>query len=561
VILYDCGWRMARRMDIHDDVSTTPRKAKTSKQLSGSVLDVLRELLTGRRDDEIIELFAKLVARNKELELLLGKMRESKNRGEQISSAQLDLFLDKLREESDGELDEADAKLEKVATLNAGRVEPTKPPKQPPVRRPPPPGLRRVRNPISVPQEDLPCPICGTLRECIGHETTEVIDLIPAEVIVRLDEREIVACGKCDGVLERAPIGDKVVVGGAYGSRLVGDLVVGKYWDGLPLNRQGEQLLRLGLSMPSSSMADQITWATDLLRPLWHAQMAQVLGSLILHVDGTSLPVKDNSSVKGIVTGALWGYVGDTDKAVYLYTSTGKKVGQREGEIGPEQFLSLRKGFIVADASNLFDVTFRSPDRIEVGCNMHARRYCVKALDAGDVRASVAIAAFKTLYDVEDTARDMDAEGRLRERQQRSKPVYDELIAWCRTHQPTEPPGSLLGKALQYILNHRVALMRFLDDGRVPIDNGIVERLHRRPAVGRRSYLFAGSHAAAERAAIAYSILASCALVEVNPVEYLADILPKLTRGAFKAHEFAAMLPAPWKAARQNASAETGASQ
>jgi hypothetical protein len=155
----------------------------------------------------------------------------------------------------------------------------------------------------------------------------------------------------------------------------------------------------------------------------------------------------------------------------------------------------------------------------------------------------------------------MDAEGRLRERQQRSKPVYDELIAWCRTHQPTEPPGSLLGKALQYILNHRVALMRFLDDGRVPIDNGIVERLHRRPAVGRRSYLFAGSHAAAERAAIAYSILASCALVEVNPVEYLADILPKLTRGAFKAHEFAAMLPAPWKAARQNASAETGASQ
>jgi len=410
-------------------------------------------------------------------------------------------------------------------------------------------------------REDLPCPICGTLRECIGHETTEVIDLIPAEVIVRLDEREIVACGKCDGVLERAPIGDKVVVGGAYGSRLVGDLVVGKYWDGLPLNRQGEQLLRLGLSMPSSSMADQITWATDLLRPLWHAQMAQVLGSLILHVDGTSLPVKDNSSVKGIVTGALWGYVGDTDKAVYLYTSTGKKVGQREGEIGPEQFLSLRKGFIVADASNLFDVTFRSPDRIEAGCNMHARRYCVKALDAGDVRASVAIAAFKTLYDVEDTARDMDAEGRLRERQQRSKPVYDELIAWCRTHQPTEPPGSLLGKALQYILNHRVALMRFLDDGRVPIDNGIVERLHRRPAVGRRSYLFAGSHAAAERAAIAYSILASCALVEVNPVEYLADILPKLTRGAFKAHEFAATLPAPWKAARQNASAETGASQ
>jgi transposase len=542
-------------MDIHCVVSKPTNSSQTSKELRGSVLDVVRELLTARHDDELLALVTKLVERNKELELLIGKMRESKNRGEQISSAQLDLFLDKLREQSDGELKQADAQLERVAKKNGGRDEPAKPPRQPPVRRPPPPGLRRIHNPIPVPEEQRACPICGSERECIAHETTEVIELIPAEVVVRLDEREILGCGKCDAELVRAPLGDKVVAGGAYGSRLVGNLVVGKYWDGLPLNRQGEQLLRLGLSMPSSSMADQIMWATDLMRPLWHAQMASVLGSIIMHVDGTSLPVRDNDSAKGIVTGALWGYVGDTDKAVYLYTSTGKKIGQRPGEVGPEEFLSLRKGFIVADASNLFDVTFQSPDRVEVACNMHARRYFVKALDAGDMRASVPIAAFKALYDVEDAVRDADSEGRLRERQRRSKPVYDELIAWCRTHQPMEPPGSLLGKALQYGLNHRVALMRFLDDGRIPIDNGIVERLHRRPAVGRRNFLFAGSHAAGERAAIAYSILASCALVGVNPEEYLADILPKLMRGAFTAAEYAAMLPASWKAARANAAA------
>lgn len=538
-------------MAITTRVSQASSTKKETKK--GAVLDVLRELLAERRDDVVLDLVAKLVARNNELELLLAQVRDRKSRGEHISSEQLDLIFDKLREQSDGKLSEADAKLEKASTDNGGRVELPPPPKQPPARRSPPPGLRRVENPIPVPDDQRACPVCGTERKCVDHETTEVIDLIPAEVIVRLDKREVLACGKCDAEMLRAPIGDKVVSGGAYGSRLVAHLVVGKYWDGLPLNRQGEQLLRLGLSMPSSSMADQITWATELLRPLWYTQITKVLAAVVLHVDGTSLPVKDKDSVKGITTGALWGYVGDKDCCVYLYTSTGKKLGQLEGEIGPHQFLSRRRGYIVADASNLFDEILSSPDRIEVGCNMHGRRYFVKALEAGDVRAAVPIAAFKALYDIESDARDMDAQGRLRERQRRSKPVYDEIIAWCQSRKLDEPPSSLLGKAVGYVLNHQEALRRFLDDGRLPIDNGIVERLHRRPAVGRRNYLFAGSHAAGERAAIAYTIVSSCALVDVNPVEYLADVLPKLARGTFTYADYATMLPAAWKAARANA--------
>ncbi|MBK6520811.1 MAG: transposase [Polyangiaceae bacterium] len=90
---------------------------------------------------------------------------------------------------------------------------------------------------------------------------------------------------------------------------------------------------------------------------------------------------------------------------------------------------------------------------------------------------------------------------------------------------PPRPPSSLLGKAIGYLLNHQLALTRFLDDGRLPIDNGIIERLHRRPAVGRRNYLFAGSHEGAKRAAIAYSLCATCNLLEIDPVAYLADVL------------------------------------
>jgi hypothetical protein len=181
---------------------------------------------------------------------------------------------------------------------------------------------------------------------------------------------------------------------------------------------------------------------------------------------------------------------------------------------------------------------------------MHARRYFVKALDAGDARAAVPIAAFRSLYDVEDAVRDADSDRRREERQERSKPVYEELVSWCQTYRPTEPPSSKLGEAIRYLLNHRVALTRFLDDGRWPIDNGIVERLHRRPAVGRRNYLFAGSYAGGERAAIAYSVLASCELAGANANDYLADVLPRLARGEFTAAQFDAFVPVAWKAAR-----------
>lgn len=517
------------------------------------MLDVVKELLAAGHDDAAVAVVAKLVARNEELERLITKLRESKNSGEHVSVDQLDLFLDKLREAAGGALAEADQKLAAAAKENGTRPEKTKPAKQPALRRPPPPNARRVENIILVPADERPCPKCGAERTCIGHECTEIVDLIPAEVIVRLDMQELLACKECEGELVQAPIGDKVILGGAYGSRLVGHLVIGKYWDSQPLNRLGQGLERLGLSMPSSSMSDQIQWATDLLRPIWWRLQDRVLESPVMHLDGTGLPVRDKDSPRGIVTGTLWGYVGigDGEHAVYLYTSTGKKVGQREGEVGPEDFLRRRSGYTVADAASIFDLSFRRPELIEIGCNMHARRYFVKALDAGDTRAAVPIAAFQALYAVEDAVRDADAEGRRDERQRRSKPVYDELVTWCETHRPMEPPASLLGRAVGYLLNHRRALTHFLDDGIVPIDNGIVERLHRRPAVGRRNYLFAGSHAAAERAAIAYSVLASCHLAGVNQIDYLAEVLPRLARGGISvARDIPPMLPAAWKKPR-----------
>jgi transposase len=365
----------------------SPGATKTgATERRGAPVDVVRELLGEGRTEEVLAVVAALVSRNRELEMLLAKMRESRNRGERVSSEQLALFAKLLREQTGGELSEADRKLAQVAQENGGREPPSPPPKQPPVRRPLPTNLRRVENKIPVPESERPCPQCGAERTCIAHETTKVAELIPAEVIVRLDIREVLACRKCDAEVVRAPMGDKVIAGGAYGSYLVADLVVGKYWDSLPLNRQRQQLERLGLSIPSSSMADQITWATDLLRPLYERLQVVVLLAIVMHVDATSIPVRDRDSPSGIHVGSLWGYVGDTTAAVYLYTSTGKKLGQREGEMGPEQFLALRKGPVVADAANLFDASFASDDRIEIGCHMHYLERRIIRRRAGPVR-------------------------------------------------------------------------------------------------------------------------------------------------------------------------------
>ena len=521
------------------------------------MLDVARQLLEEGRDDKVLALVNQLLARNSELEKRLSS-RGFKS-SEKVSSAQLLLLIDSLP--MSGEQAEADDKLRIASAIDARRYEDERvtdePKPAPPLRRPPSERLRRVDNPIAVPAAERACPKCGKERSCIGHDTTEVIELVPAEVIVRRDHREKLACNDCEGELVRAPPGDKVVPGGRLGTTLVGQLIVDKYWDGLPLHRQKARFKSLGLEIAVSTLADQVTWATDLLRPLWRAAMAEVLASEVMHLDGTSLPVLDEHTAKGIKLGALWGYVGRgvVDTALYLYNSTGKKLGQREGELGPGEVLALRLGYTVADAATIFDSSFRREDLVECGCNMHARRYFTKALDNGDARAALPLAAFKSIYALEAVLADCTAPERLARRQEQSAHVYDELAAWCRIQQRSEPPSSPLGKAVGYLLNNEGALRRFLEDGVVPVDNGIVERLHVRAALTRKNYLFAGSDTGGERAAIAYTLLGCCRLADVDPVEYLADVLPRLSRRV-RILDLPALLPANWKAARTTAAAK-----
>jgi transposase len=559
----------------------TEPAASTEPVLRGPVLDVLRSLLAGHQErDTVLSIVGELVARNTDLERRIARMAARYKPSEQVSTTQLVLFLDALKR-NQGESASESAALDGHAALVAAddelraasgiddnedddvsKLRTPPPPRQP--RSPVPPAhLRRVDNPIAVPAAHRACPRCGGDRQCDEPHVTEVIELLPPEVIVRRDIREQLTCAACEGQPVRAPAGETVVPNGKLGLRLVATILIEKYLDGLPLHRQRDRLRRLGLDIAVSTLADQVKWCTDLLQPVWRALLAEVIDARVMHLDGTSLPVQDNEAAGGKRLGALWGYVGVNANevvAAYLYVSSGKKIGQRPNERGPHDILLLRKGLTVADASNLFDESFARPELIECGCNMHARRYFVKALDAGDQRAALPLAAYKRLYKIEHEIRDLDPAAKLAERQKQSKPVWDQLAAWCALRKQHEPPASKLGVALRYFTNHQTALARFLEYGYLPLDNGIVERLHVRTALTRKNFLFAGSDAGGERAAIAYTILGSCRLAGVDPCEYLADVLPQLT-GRIRLVDLPALLPSRWAARRAAAAAAAVAAQ
>ena len=401
--------------------------ATQSDEKRGDVLSVLLELLEAGQNDAILELVRKLLARNGDLERRVAELVAKRGKNEGISTTQLLLLLEDVPAALDDDRQAADDALRQAASLTPK----TKPPpraRQPRLRKPPPSNLRRIDNPIAVPESQRACPSCGTERKCIGHDTTEVIDLIPAEVIVRIDRREKLACRACEGEVVRAPAGDKVVAGGVVGATLAATILADKYGDGLPLHRQAKRFESMGWPVSVSTLADQVEWVTDLLRPLQQVAIDQLLAAYVMHLDSTSLPVLDRQGPKGKRIGSLLGMVGG-DVAAVLYTSTGKKVGQLPGELGPQDMLARRKGLVVADASAVFDASFQREDLIECGCNMHARRYFVKALDSGDMRATLPVSAFKVIYEIEAQVRGKPPDEILAARQDKTELVYGELIS------------------------------------------------------------------------------------------------------------------------------------
>lgn len=547
--------------------TATATTTATDDELVGPVLDVVAKLLEQGRNKEVLKAVEALVARLEQLERQNAALtRRPMKANEGVSSAQLLLLLGGLDAQQQPEPEPepvsdtktADEQLrlraEAAADLARQRELAKKgEAKGKPKKKPLPDKLPRHENIIEVPDSERRCPCCNADRPVIGYDIAEVVELIPARLRVRRDKHEMRACKDCEKLVV-APRGEKVVVNGQFSCSVAAFVVHYKYEYGMPLHRQIKMFSTMGLVLAVSTLCDQVKWVAELLQPLWRCAIEQVRESNVKHLDGTGLAVLDRNHPKGTRTGTIWGIAGGEstkpEVAAYLYATTKKAVGQVEGELGPSDILAEWEGIVVLDADALFVEQCKREELLYCACNMHARRYFVKALDSGDTRAALVIGAFKGLYQVEEDVRDASDAERLAARQARSTPIYDDIVMWCKAYRRDTPPKSPLGKAINYLLNRELALRRFEHDGMIPIDNMAAEHNFISVAITRKNYLFAGSDAGAQRSVIIYTIVRCCRLAGVEPLEYLNDVLPVLT-GKIRAADVPKLMPAAWATQRR----------
>lgn len=530
-------------------------QAGHATDVEGVIARFAQLLAEDRKDEalsEITEVLRALVTHSSHLEhRLLKLLRERYGRkSERIDAAQLALFVAEALVTSTtargGE--PPDAATAPAPEAELPRPEPK--PREGHGRRPLPPELPREEVVLEPPAESRVCATCGIDKTCIGHETSEVLEYVPAHFKVIVTRRAKYACRTCeDGVVIAERSADRPIDGGLPGPGLLAQVLVGKYQDQLPLNRLSKIFARFGVNLSRSTLMGWVAAGAAGLEPIAARIRELVLLAHVLLTDDTGIRVLDRDHPKGSRRGHLWVYVGDTQWCAYAYTPDWRSEG-------PRSFLAKRRGWVVHDGYAGYDALFEGEDAtaLDVACWSHARRGLVDALEGGDVRAAIGIAHMRKLFDLERQATEdgVDAEERLRRRRAHAPAVLAALGTWMAETYNAEPPTSPLAKAIAYIVKRWQALSRFLEDGRVPLTNNLSERRLRPIAVGRHNWLFAGSDAGAERAATIYTVLGTCAMSGVEPWAYLRDVLVKLQAG-WPQSRLDELLPPNWKLAHPEA--------
>jgi transposase len=403
-------------------------------------------------------------------------------------------------------------------------------------------GVDRQVHQIEVAAADRTCPTCQREMNRIGVDVTRRLEYVPGHFVEHEYHVEKVACGRCKDGVTTAPAPTQVLDRRAADPSLLAHIVVSKYADHTPLHRLSRIYARSGAEIPVSTLADWTSAVGDLVAPVVQCLAARVLAADIVRTDATGVKVLDPHHPAHVAIGSMWGYIGDDRDVVFRYTPTG------EGATGPWAFLAGRTGYVQADASNVFDRLFTGEvaHAVEVGCWSHARRKLV-VLEDTDARVAYPLTLIARLYRIEHLADALGVtpDGRVALREERSIPALERLQRWCVITQTNEPPSAALAKATAYLLNHWSALTRFVTDGRLDLDNNLTERQLRDIAIGRKNYLFAGSHAAARRAADLYSLMRTCAQYGVPPLAYFTDLLQKLGNGWTITH-LEELLPHRW---------------
>jgi transposase len=379
------------------------------------------------------------------------------------------------------------------------------------------------------------CPACGGAMARLGEDVTEVLDYVPGHFQVIRHVRPKYACAACDAITQ-APAPALPTPRGRASPATLAHLLVAKYVDHLPLYRQGEIYAREGLDLDRSTLCDWVAQAAWLLDPLAAAIRRHVFAAEKIHGDDTTVPVLA-PGLGRTRTGRLWVYVRDdrpfagdaAPAAAYFYSPD-------RGGAHPAAHLASFTGLLQADGYAGFEALYH-PARgkpgpiIEVACWAHCRRKFFDVWEATKSPAArEALDRIAAIYAIEAKAQFAPAAERVAHRTE-TAPLLDAFFAWANAALARLSAKSALAEAFHYTIKRRVALSRFLTDGRLEVDNNIAENAMRAIALGRKNYLFAGSDAGGSRAAAIYTIVQTAKLNGVNPEAYLTDVLTRIAEG------------------------------
>jgi transposase len=374
----------------------------------------------------------------------------------------------------------------------------------------------------------------------IGEEITEELEYEPGKLFVNRYVRPKYVMADNKGIII-APIMERPLPKAIVGPGLLAQIIIDKYVDHLPLYRQMERFKREGINIPYSTISDWIKNGCNLIDPLYEALKKLILQSNYLHADESPIKVLDKDKKGSAHRGYYWVYHNSIEGLVLFDYREGR------GREGPMEVLENFKGYLQTDGYAVYDY-FKNTEGIAVlHCMAHARRMFWEARDNDKATAEYALQQIGLLYDIERKAKDQqqDAEQILQMRQREAVPVLESLGAWMKEAYIKALPKSTIGKALGYSIQRWPELMLYTTNGKLNIDNNPVENSIRPVAIGRKNYLFAGSHDAAQRSAMFYSLTGTCKLHEINPFIWLRDVLRRINNHPI--NKIAELLPQNWK--------------
>jgi transposase len=370
---------------------------------------------------------------------------------------------------------------------------------------------------IIKPEEDI------TGARKIGEVETEILEYNPGKFFVQKYVRPKYLL-PTEGRIIIGELPSMPIPRGNAGPGLLAHLLISKFVDHLPFYRQVQQFKRQDIDIAESTISGWFTASCRLLEPLYDRLVARVRQSSYLMADETPIPVQTKDKPGSTHKGYHWVYYAPIEKLVCFDYRKGR------GRDGPEEFLDKFRGMLQTDGYNAYDIYEHKEGITLYGCLAHARRKYENSKNNDPQRAEYVLDRMRKLYMVEREAREsnMSYDQRKELRIEKSLPVLQELEKWMKEQLPEVLPKSSIGQAISYTLKLWPRLIRYIDNGQVEIDNNLIENSIRGVALGRKNYMFAGSHEAAQCAAMIYSFLGTCKINNIEPYTWLKETLTRI---------------------------------